>query len=95
MKSKTKKEERLKLISRIREKDIGLLLNTVIEIHNSSCVLISGCDRIVDYKPNEIKLSSSKGIVIIKGERLRLEGLVNSQISIIGKIFCVELCDDK
>lgn len=88
------KGERTGILQKLREEDNTLFLDTVIEIHNSSCVYITGCDRIKDYNAGCIKLSCRGGAVVISGEHLRVEGLVNSQISISGKLVGVEFCDD-
>lgn len=94
MKKRVKSIEKTSLLEKFREEDSSLFLDMVIEIHNSSCMYVTGCERIKDYSPACIRLACVDGDVVISGERLRVEGLVNSQISISGRISGVSFCND-
>lgn len=72
----------------------GLFSDTVLEIHPAGAMFITGCKKITKYDGKEVELSFSDCRVLICGDRLGIENLVNGQISVTGKIRTVEIKND-
>lgn len=68
--------------------------DTAVEIWSNSTMYISGCKKILDYNSRTIKLKCRGMTVTIEGEKLLIEVLVNSQISVKGVIKEVKYTDD-
>ena len=84
-------------VSRLAEKikmSEGLLSDTVLEIHPTGIMYITGCRKITRYDRSTVELSFSDFSVSVNGQNLGIENLVNGQISVTGRIKAVEISDD-
>ena len=92
-KFKTKKKDRLNLI-----KDSSEVLNTElfggshVEIYSNKKIIIEGCNGIVDYQNDYIKLKLKKGFLTLSGTDFLVISFDNEKIDIKGNIITLEFC---
>ena len=63
-----------------------VLSDDMIEIRSNSYALISGCRKLTEYSKERIALSFRKMNVVITGEDLEPESLINGQMALKGLI---------
>ena len=75
-----------KLITKAKDSAMGLLSDDTLEIHSNKIALISGSRKLKEYKDDRIVLEFRSMILIIEGDCLVPESLINGQMSVKGKI---------
>ena len=83
-----------KLTARLKAATDEISTDEEIEIHSNRLALISGCRRLTEYNKNSITLEMKDMTVIISGEDLEPESLINGKMAIRGFIAEVKYeCD--
>lgn len=59
------------------------------EIFGNKSLIVEGCDCVVDYRPDGIKLRSGRMCIEIKGKGLKITRLTESSASVSGSIHSV------
>lgn len=81
----------LKSLKRISN---DIFSDDTVEIHSGSLVYVTGCKKLKEYSKDQIKLSFKKYELVIEGEDLEPESLINGQISVRGTIKGVSFIDN-
>ena len=67
-------------------------IKSYIELFSNREIAIDGCQGVVDYKSDYIKLRLSKGSVTVCGEGFSIINFENKIITVKGKISSLEFC---
>ena len=63
-------------------------------IENGKKILISDCQKILEYSPERIKILLTKEIITLVGENLSLYDFFGSEIQVSGNIKALEILSD-
>lgn len=92
-KFKSSKKYKLNLISDKNEIiDSEAIGGARIEMFSNKRIIIDGCNNIVDYKENFIKLKLKKGFISLGGTEFLISSFEENQIDIKGNITQIEFC---
>ena len=81
----------LKRIGRILELPQEFLEGAAhIEMAGNREIIIEGCQGIIDYNEETIKLSAGKYAILLTGQNLEIKSLLDENIIIDGTIFSLE-----
>lgn len=69
----------------------GLGPSPRITVSGLSHVLVEGQRGLEEYEPDRIAVAVSRGRVVIRGEKLCLEAMSGSELSVSGRLWAVEM----
>lgn len=69
--------------------DGGLTL----ELRGRNGLLVGGCEEILEYSPERIRLRLRRGVIVVCGCRLTMTTYYRGQTGIEGEIRGIDLCD--
>ena len=90
-----KKMSAREVFRRFKDSVAETVASDCIEIHSDSLALISGCRTITEYSKEFLKLKLGNLTVIIEGEELEPESLINGQMAVSGIIKGVKYIADR
>lgn len=84
--------EKNKKLSEIKQKLYNKTgMSSFLEISGNGEILLSGCKGISDYSPEEIKVDTLLGTVVISGKSLKLSTFREDIMSVEGTISMIKL----
>ncbi|MBQ7669513.1 MAG: YabP/YqfC family sporulation protein [Clostridia bacterium] len=83
-----------RLVKRIKNIANDIFSDDTIEIYSGAYALVSGCKKLKEYTKEKIVLSFKNSELMISGNDLEPESLINGQISIQGEIKEVKYIDN-
>ncbi len=84
----SKEKQKIKFLSDCS----NMLIGTHIEMFSNKEINIEGCEKILEYTDDHIKLKLSKGMLLLFGEEFDIETFEGSIIVIKGNISSIEFC---
>ena len=91
---KSKKKNRINFIEQADfDNSFEYVRSYRVEILSNNEMLIEGCEKILDYNSDYIKLKLAKIALIVFGKDFKVLSFEENQIKISGSILSLEFCD--